>query len=601
MLRLARPGRARLHVRRGARAGRRARRPVRAGGRARAERSPTRYNGAMDLEERTLEDTLETDLLGLRRPGRRADEIEAAREAGGPHALCTVHAAEELPAADVVGRDRASPTSGRTRRLLLKGSSRGKGSIVGACRGQRRLPTAAHLRRALAAWGLSSPERGRAPALPRSDWKPCGDAPERPVRDAARAARLRPAARRRVRLFVARSPAPTRHTHRLAVLQLRRAGRVGGRLPRGRRRRPASRRLNERFDIVGIDPRGDRPERRRRSTARSTRRREGIYSQPFTTPFNLDVGALLIAKDRRYIRRCIERNDGDPRPRLDGQRGARHGPRSARRSASASSTTSASRTARSSARRTRACSRASYRAMVLDGADRRRRRTSTTRCRACASRRRLRARARPLLPGLRAPTRRRARASAATTRGTRTTSSSTRPTRTPIPAAGYTPTRARSTATTSAPPPVRRCTPSSSGPMLAPGARDGAGRRRLADPRSWSTTICYGRNPTTARTTRAPTATSRSARPSSATRPRRRLYLEAGEDPGSSSTTPTGTTATWSSTTGSGRSATGRVRGPVPGRRTRRRRRSWSPPPTTRRRRTAARCGSSATSATRGC
>jgi hypothetical protein len=54
----------------------------------------------MDLEERTLEDTLEKTCAvcgaHLTEP-----EIQAAREAGGPF-LCSVHAAEELPADDLV-------------------------------------------------------------------------------------------------------------------------------------------------------------------------------------------------------------------------------------------------------------------------------------------------------------------------------------------------------------------------------------------------------------------------------------------------------------------------------------------------------------------
>jgi hypothetical protein len=53
----------------------------------------------MDLEERTLEDTLEKTCTVC---GARLTklEIDAARETGGPF-LCSVHAAEELPAADV--------------------------------------------------------------------------------------------------------------------------------------------------------------------------------------------------------------------------------------------------------------------------------------------------------------------------------------------------------------------------------------------------------------------------------------------------------------------------------------------------------------------
>jgi hypothetical protein len=54
----------------------------------------------MDLEERTLEDTLEKtcSVCGAH---LTQSEIEAAREAGGPF-LCGVHAAEELPSDDLV-------------------------------------------------------------------------------------------------------------------------------------------------------------------------------------------------------------------------------------------------------------------------------------------------------------------------------------------------------------------------------------------------------------------------------------------------------------------------------------------------------------------
>jgi hypothetical protein len=55
----------------------------------------------MDLEERTLDDTLEKSctVCGARLTGL---EIEAARETGGPF-LCSVHAAEELSAAESAG------------------------------------------------------------------------------------------------------------------------------------------------------------------------------------------------------------------------------------------------------------------------------------------------------------------------------------------------------------------------------------------------------------------------------------------------------------------------------------------------------------------
>jgi hypothetical protein len=55
----------------------------------------------MDLEEHSLEDTLEQTCAacGARLTG---PEIEAAREAGGPF-LCSVHAAEQLPAGEAEG------------------------------------------------------------------------------------------------------------------------------------------------------------------------------------------------------------------------------------------------------------------------------------------------------------------------------------------------------------------------------------------------------------------------------------------------------------------------------------------------------------------
>jgi hypothetical protein len=64
-----------------------------------------RFHASMDLEERTLEDTLERTctVCGARLTGL---EIEAAREAGGPF-LCGVHAAEELPADEIADESAA--------------------------------------------------------------------------------------------------------------------------------------------------------------------------------------------------------------------------------------------------------------------------------------------------------------------------------------------------------------------------------------------------------------------------------------------------------------------------------------------------------------
>lgn len=67
--------------------------------------------------------------------------------------------------------------------------------------------------------------------------------------------------------------------------------------------------LSDRFDIVGMDPRGT-GESEGAVDCEVDQEREGVYSQPFTTPLNLDVNQL-IATDRRYIQRCLQRNDAD--------------------------------------------------------------------------------------------------------------------------------------------------------------------------------------------------------------------------------------------------------------------------------------------------
>jgi pimeloyl-ACP methyl ester carboxylesterase len=64
--------------------------------------------------------------------------------------------------------------------------------------------------------------------------------------------------------------------------------------------------LNERFDIIGLDPRGT--DINTGLDCHANQETDGVYSQPFTTPDNLNESALL-RKDTRYIGRCIQRND----------------------------------------------------------------------------------------------------------------------------------------------------------------------------------------------------------------------------------------------------------------------------------------------------
>src|SRR3954452_24005342 len=63
--------------------------------------------------------------------------------------------------------------------------------------------------------------------------------------------------------------------------------------------------LNERYDIIGFDPRGTG-----RSDAaldcQANQETQGIYSVPFATP-DTDPAALL-AKDKQYVRQCVQLN-----------------------------------------------------------------------------------------------------------------------------------------------------------------------------------------------------------------------------------------------------------------------------------------------------
>jgi pimeloyl-ACP methyl ester carboxylesterase len=63
--------------------------------------------------------------------------------------------------------------------------------------------------------------------------------------------------------------------------------------------------LNARFDIVGVDPRGTGGSVP--VDCKADQETQGVYSQPFTTPFTLDASAL-VAKDQGYIARCMELN-----------------------------------------------------------------------------------------------------------------------------------------------------------------------------------------------------------------------------------------------------------------------------------------------------
>jgi pimeloyl-ACP methyl ester carboxylesterase len=65
--------------------------------------------------------------------------------------------------------------------------------------------------------------------------------------------------------------------------------------------------FEDRFDIVAFDPRGTGASSP--IDCKVNQETDGIYSAPFTTPENVDVKALF-AKDRAYVKRCVDLNKG---------------------------------------------------------------------------------------------------------------------------------------------------------------------------------------------------------------------------------------------------------------------------------------------------
>ncbi|HET8756623.1 MAG TPA: alpha/beta hydrolase [Solirubrobacteraceae bacterium] len=153
----------------------------------------------------------------------------------------------------------------------------------------------------------TAPAASATSGSPSLHWKACGDAPD--VECAVLKAPLdydKPHGKR-IKVFVARAHATGERKGSLflnfggpgaSIADFIQAAGADG--------FPA---LSEHFDLVGMDPRGT-GQTEDPIDCKVNQETTGLYSEPFTTPFNLDVGAL-IAKDRRYIRRCLVRNDVD--------------------------------------------------------------------------------------------------------------------------------------------------------------------------------------------------------------------------------------------------------------------------------------------------
>jgi pimeloyl-ACP methyl ester carboxylesterase len=142
------------------------------------------------------------------------------------------------------------------------------------------------------------------------DWKPCGATAEIRTECATQVAPLdydRPEGRT-IRIALARVPA-TDQAHRIGSLFFNFGGPGGPQVDYLQVTGGAGLfdALNERFDIVGFDPRGV-GQSEPAIDCKVNQETQGVYSQPFPTPLTLDLRALL-AKDRAYFRRCLQLND----------------------------------------------------------------------------------------------------------------------------------------------------------------------------------------------------------------------------------------------------------------------------------------------------
>jgi pimeloyl-ACP methyl ester carboxylesterase len=142
---------------------------------------------------------------------------------------------------------------------------------------------------------------GNGSPVPTLDWQACGEAANVTCTTVKVPRDYDHPRGPSLRLFVAKSAA-TDQAHKIGSLFVN----FGGPGATAADRAAQLPGLNARFDIIAMDPRGvgqSQPS----IDCKVNQETDGIYAQPFTTPDNLDVRAL-IAEDARYIGRCLELN-----------------------------------------------------------------------------------------------------------------------------------------------------------------------------------------------------------------------------------------------------------------------------------------------------
>jgi pimeloyl-ACP methyl ester carboxylesterase len=147
----------------------------------------------------------------------------------------------------------------------------------------------------------------RSSSVPTLKWRACPNAEGFQCASASVPKDYAFAGKGKIRLALTRLPATDRQ-HRIGSLFVNFGGPGATAVDTIQATKKGFSSLNDRFDIVGFDPRGvgqSKPS----INCKVNQETQGIYRQPFTTPQNLDVKAL-VRKDEAYIRRCLARNRG---------------------------------------------------------------------------------------------------------------------------------------------------------------------------------------------------------------------------------------------------------------------------------------------------
>src|SRR3954451_722509 len=153
---------------------------------------------------------------------------------------------------------------------------------------------------------LAVPRHGNAAS--KLEWKACGDQGAQCATATVPADYDRPNGRQ-LHLALARSPAlDTEHRIGSLFFKFGGPGAPAAEFVQNYGQSPANfmHELNQRFDVVGMDPRGV-GQSEGAIDCKVNEESLGIYSMPFTTPFNVNP-SQLIGKDQSYINQCIQRN-----------------------------------------------------------------------------------------------------------------------------------------------------------------------------------------------------------------------------------------------------------------------------------------------------